>query len=149
MTRRARRCPVRPAWTESSKQARVGGPRPSAGEVGGGAEVAERREHGGPGTGASWEEVTRRLADELENLRVRLDLLEAPRRVQVRGLEVVDETDRPMLRLVAEADRVGVELVHPVDGGVVGFSGLLGPPPGAPAGPPTGPRSSPPPGPAR
>ena len=92
--------------------------------------MAEEREREGSGDATSWEEVAHRLADELENLRVRLDLLEAPRRFQVRGLEVVDETDRPMLRLVAETDRVGVELVHPVDGAVVGFSGLLGPQPG-------------------
>lgn len=64
--------------------------------------MAEKREHGASGAGESWEEVVHRLEDDLENLRVRLDLLEAPRRVQVRGLEVVDETDRPMLRLVAE-----------------------------------------------
>ncbi len=90
--------------------------------------MAEKRKREGSGDATSWEEVAHRLSDELENLRVRLDLLEAPRRVQVRGLEVVDETDRPMLRLVAEADRVGVELVHPVDGAIVGFTGLLGPP---------------------
>ena len=97
--------------------------------------MAKKSEHGASGAGESWEEVAHRLEDDLENLRVRLDLLEAPRRVQVRGLEVVDETDRPMLRLVAEADRVGVEVVHPVDGGVVGFSGLLGPPPTPPLDP--------------
>ena len=90
--------------------------------------MAEKSAPGASGAGGSWEEVTHRLVEELENLRVRLDLLEAPRRVQVRGLEVVDGTDRPMLRLVAEADRVGVELVHPVDGAIVGFTGLLGPP---------------------
>ena len=71
-------------------------------------------------------EVVHELKDELEELRVRLDLLEAPRRVRVRELEVVDDEDRPVVRLVVREDgTAGLECVRAGADSLVTFVGVV------------------------
>lgn len=84
----------------------------------------EDRSGGTPG--GTLLEVVHELQGELAELRTRLDLLESPRRVRVRGLEVVDDEDRPVVRLVVRDDgTAGLECVRPGDGSLVSFVGMI------------------------
>lgn len=71
-------------------------------------------------------EVVHELKEDLGAVQGRLERLEAPSQVRVRGLEVVDDEDRPVVRIAVRDDgTAGLECLRPGEEGLVAFVGVV------------------------